>query len=1462
MGLAFAVLKSPSVQTFLVQRAVSYMSNKLHTTVSVGGVDIEMMNKIVLEDVLIKDLHNDTIIHTKALKISLGKLDTDKGIFKITKTTLDNAIIKVAKYPKEKGLNFQFIIDAFDDGKPKDTTKNKPFKLYCNNFDLINCTFEYNNHGNEHGKKGYLDWDYIKFSKINGNLSNIDIFNDSTLANINGFSCQEKSGFVVTKLNATTVFATNKMQFKSMRLQTPNSDLNGDVNFYMNNLDDFDDFFEKVNLVSHLQNTKLNMCDLVYFAQELTGINKLITVKNVETSGHISNFEAKNINLSFGDATQLIGRVHMIGLPDANNTLFDCRIKKLTTNKKDIEGIPLPPFTEKKHIGLPNDAALLGTIVYEGDYTGFYYDFVTFGKMTTALGNATTDIKIKYDLNKKTTTYKGQLSTTDFNIGKLLNQKDLGLITVNGAIDGYEFDVKTAKFTFDGDVKRLDYNNYSYRDITTKGSFARNVFKGNLISNDPNAKLNFDGSIDYSKRFPTLDFTADVAKLDLHTTHLTTSIAPTVISGRSVVHFAGNSIDDAQGNAQLLNVMLMFNNKQYALNNFSLTALNYGRSERSINVQSSFFDADINGAFTLSTLPESFKNLANYYLSNFEQVKTLKSKPTNDAFDYNIVFKNVQPLCDWLMPKLKIGLNSKLHGNYNAQQKDINIQATSNSITYENIKFTNLNSSVTHNKQAIESYTTLDAIYLTDSIALKNVKLTASANNNIIKYNFVYDNNYKVKNSGKITGSALFETNNVINLTLQASQVTLADSVWNISPNTMVRLDSSGVTITNFMAQLNNSNQQIIANGTVTKNPSKELLLEIKNFNTANFNDYLKDADITLKGILNSTVKLSNVYDKAKVLANINLDSLHINKELLGNFKLNSTYDYARSAVVIDGTCMRNDVKSIDINGYYYTNKTDAFDVNFTLTQTPLSIIKMFTDGVLSNVKGNVAGNLKLLGSAKKPYLIGILNVTDAGFRVDYLNTYYTFDNKIYIDETGFKLTNAILTDEFGNTAKTQFALTHSYFTKFKFDVLMETNRLHCLNLTASQNELFYGQAYAKGYARIFGPVEDMKFDISARTLAGTNLYIPMSNANDVGESEFVNFVTKNKTAAIVPQKKYKGLSMNFDLEITPEATAEIVFDEKVGDVIKGQGYGNIRMEINRFGQFNMFGEYKIASGDYLFTLKNILNKHFVIEPGGTVTWTGDPYEADINMTAIYKVTASLAPILSSGGSSNSAYTKPIPVACKLILTNKLMNPNVNFAIDLSNSRIDQSVKDEFYSTIRPDDVQEVNRQVFSLLLQASFLTPSGRVSAITGAGGGSNVGSSAATSSVELLTSQLNNWLSGSIKGLDVNVKYKPSTVNSGQQAGVNFSTQLLNERLEVQGNLGVNTGLNTAKNYYVSDVKLEYKLTNDGRIRLKAYNITNDISTLTANGLYTQGVGIAYRREFDKLRDAFHKHKASTTN
>lgn len=1466
-GLGYAILKSARVQTLLVNIATTYLSNKLNTTVSVGGVDVELMNKVVLQDVLIMDLHNDTIVHAKALKIALGKLDTEKGNFKIIKTTLDNAIIKVAKYPNEKGLNFQFIIDAFDNGKPKDTTKNTPFKLLCHNFDLINCTFEYNDHRKKHSKPGYVDWDYLKFTQINGNLSNIDVFNDSSLADLNHFSCKEKSGFEVKSLDACALFAGNKMKFKHLKLITPNSNIKGDINFYMKSFDDFDDFFEKVQLVIHLQNSQLNMCDIVYFAEQLTGMNKIVNIKNVETTGNIANFYANNINLSFGKSSQLIGKIHMTGLPDANNTLFDARIKKLVTNKEDIEGIPLPPFTAHKYIELPPNMALLGNIIYTGDYTGFYYNFVTYGKLTTALGNATTDIKINYDLDKKTTTYKGNISTADFDLGTFLNQKQVGLISMNGVIDGYEFDAATAKFTFDGTINRVDYNNYSYKAITTKGSFARNVFKGNVVSNDPNAKLSFDGSIDYTKLFPTLDFTANAAYLDLYTTHLTTGIAPTIFSGNSKVHFSGNSINDAQGNAQINDIILNFNNKQYALNNLTLQAQNYGKRERSIHVQSSFFDADINGAFTLSTLPESFKNMANYYLSNFEQVKTLKAKPTNDVFDYNLVFKDVQPICDWLMPELKIAPNSKLHGNYNAKQKDINLQATSSGITYAGYVFNNLKTSVTRNNQTIETYTTLDAIQLTDSIALKNVVLSANATNNLINYNFTYNNNYKVKNSANITGSAAFESNNVINCKLNASQIILADSVWNIVPNSSVRLDSSGISIDKFIVQLNNSNQQIMAQGIISKNPKKELFVQIKNLNTANFNEYLKTNDMSIKGILNSTITVSNLYNKAKVLANVNLDSLHINNELLGNFAINSTYDYTKQAVVIDGIGVRNDLNSITINGYYYTNKTDAFDINFGLTQTPLSIINLFTNGILSTIKGNLSGNVKLLGSAKKPYLKGVLDATNAGFKVNYLNTYYTFSHKIIINENSIRASDVIMSDEFGNTAKTQFGLTHNHFTNFKFDVLMETERFHCLNLTASQNNMFYGQAYVKGYMRLTGPVENIKFDISARTLTGSHLYIPMSTPDDVGESEFIHFVSKNKTLTTVVQKKINGLSMNFDLEITRDALAEIVFDDKVGDVIKGHGNGNIRMEINSFGQFNMYGEYKINDGDYLFTLKNILNKHFIIEPGGTVTWTGDPHDADINMTATYKVNASLAPVLGTDGnvnSSTSAYNKPIPVACKLLLTNKLMNPNVNFAIDLSNSRIDQSVKDEFYSTIRPDDIQEINRQVFSLLLQSSFLTPSGRVSALTGTGG--NAGSGAATSSVELLTSQLNNWLSGSIKGLDLNVKYKPNTANSGQQAGLNFSTQLLNERLDVQGNFGVNstanTGVTKSTNYYVSDLKLEYKLTNDGRVRLKVYNITNDVSTLTANGLYTQGVGLAYRREFDRLRDMFHKTKTKTAN
>ena len=67
-----------------------------------------------------------------------------------------------------------------------------------------------------------------------------------------------------------------------------------------------------------------------------------------------------------------------------------------------------------------------------------------------------------------------------------------------------------------------------------------------------------------------------------------------------------------------------------------------------------------------------------------------------------------------------------------------------------------------------------------------------------------------------------------------------------------------------------------------------------------------------------------------------------------------------------------------------------------------------------------------------------------------------------------------------------------------------------------------------------------------------------------------------------------------------------------------------MRMEITTLGDFNMYGDYIIEEGDYLFTLQNVINKKFIIQKGSSLKWNGSPYDGTADITAIYPVKTSL----------------------------------------------------------------------------------------------------------------------------------------------------------------------------------------------------------------------------------------------
>ena len=375
--------------------------------------------------------------------------------------------------------------------------------------------------------------------------------------------------------------------------------------------------------------------------------------------------------------------------------------------------------------------------------------------------------------------------------------------------------------------------------------------------------------------------------------------------------------------------------------------------------------------------------------------------------------------------------------------------------------------------------------------------------------------------------------------------------------------------------------------------------------------------------------------------------------------------------------------------------------------------------------------------------------------------------------------------------------------------------------------------------------------DVAVKTEKNTTLNIPLADGEELEENNFIEFISHDSTNIVVDEKvDLSNIDMNFDLEITPDAEIRLIFDDQIGDVIRSTGNANLNLQITKDGDLNMFGNYVVKDGDYLFTLQNVINKRFDLEEGGTISWNGSPYDAEINLTAVYRTRARLYDLLANIDTSD-IYKKRVPVDLKLKMRDKMMNPDISFDIDLPTADADtkSKVRSVLYVSDEQENIQELNKQVFSLLVLNSFLPPSGAESSYGRAGVGY-------TTSFELLSNQLSNVLSKISNDFDVGFSYRPGDELSSQEVELALSKQFFNDRLILDGNLGYSEKGNVSSeaqntNNLIGDISVEYKITKDGKLRAKAFNNSNQFSLTETNSAYTQGVGMSYREDYDTNKE-----------
>jgi hypothetical protein len=1467
--VSFLLIQLRSVQVYAAQKVAVYLSGKLHTRVDIGSVDIEFLKKIVLEDVYVEDLHHDTLLYSKKLKLDIGNISLKKHKLYVYNLVLTNTKASLVKYKGDEDLNLQFILDAFATHDTIKQTTSTPWDISVREVTLLNTDFTYRNEHDTSNTTG-VNYSDIHAKNINSRLKDIRLNHDTIYATVDYLSTKEKSGFEIKNLSSYAKISSIGMQFSDLIIKTNSSSISTDLSFKYKHYGDFQDFINQVSIKADINPSHVELDDIAYFAPALRGSYKNFVVSG-KISGKVNDLSGKKMNILLsGTTTQFIGNIKLTGLPNIDETSIYLNVDQLKTNYFDLKQLSLPPFDTHQTLNVPANIAKLGNMKFKGTFTGLYNDFYAYGNFSSALGELSTDLAVHHDGKKNKESYEGKLQSTNFDFGTFFGAPLLGKATANITIDGAGLTLEQVTAKLNGTINSLEYNHYTYKNVTIQGNIAKQIFKGKLDVKDDNIDFDFNGKVDFTGKLPRLDFITTLNRADLGALNFINTTKKTILSTQLIIDVTGNNIDNLIGSANFDNTICQRDNETFKSSVFSLVS-EENNGIKTIKILSDILDAKVNGTFKILELPVSVEKLLSNYLPSYFDSKMFSKTIQPQNFEYSFVFKKTDAATRLFAPKVTIAPNTSIKGSFNSVTNKLQLTGNSTKLTFGDFVAKNWNVNANDNN-GLQFSTACERLYINDSSWLNGFNLTTTTQADSLILAMNWDNKSKTEYNGDLKALFHFNADKIIELKILPSQFTIADSVWSIAQNNQVIIDSTYITVNEL--KFEHSNQSISLNGTISDNKTDQLKLLLTDFNLVNLNSFVKSSGTVFKGIINGESTVSDIYHNPLFTSNTKFNSMFINNNEIGNGDIKSEWDNTKEALYLNGSFTLGIVPNISFSGYYYPKKMeDNIDLKLDMQALQLQLFEPFIKNYCPDFKGFFSGSIAMKGSLKNPKLSGTINVNAKKVTVGYLNTTYNFSGDITVENNSFGVQNLNLYDMNHNKAIVTGKVYHQNFKNFQLDFDIATKKFMCLNTTEANNSLYYGKAYVSGIVNISGFTDNILIEANVKTESVpsntksdklnllskaemTKLYIPLSSPGELSENNFITFVKKDSTIKLKNNYKVElgGLTLDFDLDVTPDAEVQLIFDQKVGDIIKSRGRGNIKMEINTKGDFKMFGDYVVESGDYLFTLKNIINKKFDLEKGGTIKWSGIPYKADLNLSAVYKARASIKPFFVTDSTSENAYKNRYPVDLRLLLTNDLLSPTINF--DIALPTVDAGTRQQVLSYINND--AEMNRQVFSLLILNSFVTPY----QLSNAGSGANVGSAAGSNTSELLSNQFSNMLSKISKDFDVGVNYRPGDDISKKELEVALSTQLFNDKLTIDGNVGVNSANNTATttsqstNNIVGDVNIDYKLTDDGKARLKAFNKANDYSQVYQMSPYTQGVGIFYREEFDTLGELYKRY------
>ncbi|WP_281614603.1 translocation/assembly module TamB domain-containing protein [Flammeovirga sp. SubArs3] len=1474
----------PFVQTMIIHEITDFITKKWQHPTTIESVKLDWFDRWRLEKVQILDKDSVPLIKADELTLNFSFIEllyNNDHYIHIEDALVDGGSVEMVMDSRLDSMNNMTKWIRHMAGDPKgihryDLKDPKDVHIIFEKVRLKNTKYILRNPWVELREKGKFDVNDMEFDNIQGEVTNLRIARDTIgmeIKNLHAF--ERRSKLEIQDVDTHFAISTTGLILDHLYGKMGSSYIVGKVKFNYDDYTDYNDFFYCVDMDVNLKNSTLHTDDLSLFFTYFDSIHDYIS-GDVKLQGTVNDLKATKTNLRFGGGSTVRGDFSFDHIIETQRTVMDLQFKDSYYFIEDLE--PYVPNQFREYV------ELFGAVALEGEFKGTLDDFELDGVLNSEYGVITP----KMDISIPKETYTGYLKTDSLDVGRVFDVEQVGIVDFEGNVDGKGFDIHSIKLSVDAKMSRLDLNDYSYQNIYLDSTYMKEgYFNGGLRVNDPNLKMFVDGLLNF--RDSTFHFKSGILAPDLNTLNLTekhvglqtgmeASFDKVIGNGISGgVFFQGTRLYNKKRELNIEELMMLTNVDASGL--------------RLLNIEADFLKFNMAGFFSVTDLSRDVMELINeanidlfkedevvekYYE---EKVKKREKKGENNySVDADLQITNINDLLSIFSDSIKIADNTRviLSGNFGKQQafdaklfsdhlEFYDVLLDSNMLSYHTEKNG-------YQRQFNTSIKASSGSQTINGVLSEDFEFNAfSVDRNMMFETEVNFTNYKtiLQLKGDVE---LFKDKLIFQL--PQSQVKYGEETWTTASTypSKITVYPDGVEFDNF--NLSNNDELLFLNGFLQKDNPKPLHITADNLDLKYLSQYFTQ---NYEGEVDSLdVYIENVFSDIRVYGHVDVKDLEVDDYFLGD--LSGKSQWTKDELNVDFNITDSLSDKFTLLGSYYPNKIeDQLDMKLQVKKLPLGIFQPYVDEVVSVLDGVATGWIKISGKKEAPKLWGNVIAEEGNIRLVFLNVDYLFgeegeSTKIEVRPDKITTTNFKAIDEYGHYAYLNGGVYFDEgFENTVVDLNVRFDDFFIMKKQEEGNDLFYGTAFGTGDISIKGPFDDINIDVTAATNKRTKIYIPL-NAIDYSESDpYIVYVKSDSITQDemeeeldeeeVIENDVANFQVNMNLDITPDAYCELIFDKKSGDIIRGNGEGKLQMKIDKNRNFEMFGNVEIVKGAYNFTMKvaefNLVDKKFVIDPGSTLSWNGDPYSAQMDIVAKYEQRVSLLPLIDLQDSTirnAPEITKRYPTDVDLMIKGDLSAPQLGFDIDIHDYPATvateagpvslESYVAGFEERIHRDE-QELNRQVFGLIVLRQLLSND----AYTG------FGQTASSSVSELLTNQLSYILSQVDENFEVDLDMSGLDKEALQNLQMRLSYTFAQGKVRVTRDGGFTDSQNqTTAASVLGDWTVEVVISQDGALRMKFYQkYRQDVYYTSTNQDNTSltGASVMHTKSFDAFRD-----------